>query len=145
MKRKTFWILVISCLLVVGPLIPYRTVLVPKWRVQLVNEQGVPYAGEMVDQHCEHYTYDVDPCLLAMDDIRRYTDDNGYVEYSEKSFSLSLLSRVVRAGKSYFLLIAHGSVGPVVYLQTEKAGYPGLKYEPGSGAPPERWVIPSEK
>jgi hypothetical protein len=141
MKRKTFWILVISCLLVVGPLIPYRTVLVPKWRVQLVNKQGVPYAGKMVDQTCNHYTYDVDPCLLAADDIRRYTDENGYVEFSEKSFSLSLLSRIVRACKSYFLLIAHGSVGPDVHLYSGNPRYKELKYTPGSGAPPEVYVL----
>jgi hypothetical protein len=145
MRKKAYIAIVIFLLALGATLVPYRTVLVPKWRVQLVNKQGVPYAGEMVDQICEHYTYDVNPCLLAADDIRRYTDENGYVEYSEKSFSLSLMSRIVRACKSYFLLIAHGSVGPVVYLQTEKAGYRSLKYEPGRGAPPERWVIPSEK
>jgi len=142
MRKKAYIAIIIFLLALGATLVPYRTVLVPKWRVRVVNEQGVPYVGKMVDQTCEHYTYDVNPCSLAADDIRRYTDDNGYVEYSEKSFSLSLLSRIVRACKSYFLLIAHGSVGPDVHLYSANPRYKDLKYIPGSGDPPDLYVLP---
>lgn len=145
MKKKAYITIIIFLLALGATLVPYRTVLVPKWRVRLVNEQGVPHTGAMVRQTCINYTFDVDPCLAAADDTWRYTDENGYVEFSEKSFSLSLLSRMVRACNSYLHLLFHGSVGPDVYLYSDKAGYEDLKYEPGSGAPPERWMIPSKK
>lgn len=119
--------------------ISYRTVLVPKWRVQVVNENGAPYPNKEVRQYCTHYTYNVDPCFG--DESRQYTDENGFVEFPERSFSLSLAPRIIMACKSYFMLIAHGSVGPSVYLIS--SGH--LDYKPESGLPPERWVIPSSK
>lgn len=133
-------ILALTCLL-----IPYRTVLVPKWRVQLVNEDGVPYPGKLVRQFCINYTLDVNPCYQAQDDTYRYTDENGYVEFSEKSFSLNPLSRIIRTLKSYIFIIAHGSVGTDIYIDTTgPAGQKVVQYVPGSGPPPERIVLPSK-
>jgi hypothetical protein len=95
-----------------------------------VNEEGVPYSGELVQQECRDYTLDVNPCSYAPDDTYGFTDENGYVEFSEKSFSLSIASRILRTIKSYSLIIAHGSVGTQVYLMSSG---PFFDYEPGSG------------
>jgi hypothetical protein len=144
-KKKHFATLGLIVVLCV-PFIPYKTVLVPKWRVQLVNENGIPFAGQMVDQFCRNYTYDVDPCSLAADDTRRYTDENGYVQFSEKSFSLSLVSRLSRACFSYLNTLFHGGVGTRIYLTSidYPAGTAELKYLPENGLPTEKWVISSK-
>ena len=143
--KKKYLVVIGLAVVAVCFFIPYRTVLVPKWRLQVVNENGVPYPNKLVRQFCTNYTLDADPCSLAADDTYRFTDENGYVEFSEKSFSMSLLPRILTTCKSYLFILAHGSVGSDVYVDSSGPdGYKVLNYAPGSGLPPDHFILPSK-
>lgn len=143
MNRKRFWIITISCLIVAFLFIPYQTVLVPTWRLRVVDENGNPYKGQWIKQICHHYTFDVEPCAEGES---QYTDENGYVEFPERSFSMGLLHRIVVGAKNYLTLIPHGGVGPRIYLMSidYPAGSATLNYDWGSGSLPEQWIISSK-
>lgn len=123
-------------------LVPFRTVLVPRWRLQVVDENGKPYKDQRVDQFCSNYTLEVDLCLTS--DSTQYSDENGYVDFPERSFSMNLVSRILVSLKSYLMTLAHGSVGTRIRVNSidYPAGSAKLEYDPETGPPSERWVIP---
>jgi hypothetical protein len=85
-------------------LLPYKTTVVPEWRIRVIDETGRSFAGATVRQEWHHYSYDVS------DGDARTADGAGYVVFPERTFTAPLLYRVLRAGLAYLLTIAHGSV-----------------------------------
>jgi len=110
--RRNLQLILLVTLVAAILLIPLPTTVVSKWSLHLVDQDGKPIALTKVQQSCYHYTYFInwDICGEAPD-ARQTTDDGGYVEFSEKSISLGLLSRGIRAISSYFLTFFHGSTG----------------------------------
>ena len=142
MKKYLLIALVIS--IVIGSIIPYRTVFVPVWRVRVLDENGQPYKGQLVRQFCDNYSLGVSPCSGS--DFGRRTDENGYVEFPERTIVASLVFRIIKTLASYLLLLAHGSVGSEIYLDSSgPGGYRTLRYDGGGGPPPHEFVLPSAK
>lgn len=141
MRPKALAVLIVLLGVIVS-LIPFNTIVVPAWRVKVVNEAGVPYVGMGVRQFCYSYTLGISPCHDS-NDFMRETDSSGYVVFPERRITASLISRIVRT--IYHLVmkkIADGSVGVSVYVDaTGPEGYKTLKYESGK-APPELFVLP---
>lgn len=139
---KRYLVIAIVAVLLVGSLIPYRTVFVPRWRVKVVDENGKPYKGQLVRQFCDNYSLDVSPC--SNDDANQRSDENGYVEFPERVIVANLVFRICKPLLSYVLLLAHGSVGSDIYLDSSgPTGYRTLRYDPDSGLPPNELVLPS--
>lgn len=134
----------IVCVIALGFFIPVRTVLVPKWRLQVVNEHGVPYGKQLVRQACSDYTLGLSPCS-GSPDSDQYTDENGFVEFPERVITASLLSRILATCMNFVrMFTAHGSVGVDVYIDSSGPdGYSSLKYEYGGGKLPDRFILPS--
>ena len=124
-------------------LIPFKTTMVPRWRIQVVDEKGAPYQGKLVRQFCDDYTLRVDPCRMHADSMQ-LTDENGYVDFPERTFWLSALSRLLRNGYSILLLIAHGSRGSDIAVDSSgPMGYKRVEYD-GDGPLPDKIVLPRE-
>jgi hypothetical protein len=123
--------------------VPLNTVVVPEWRVQLINEYGVPYQGKLVRQFCDNYTLGVSPCQDAPDAMQN-TDSNGYVVFPERIISMNLGARIFRTLTNVLFAFSHGSLGTSVYLDSSgPKGYKTLSYVPGV-APPDRFILPSD-
>lgn len=135
--KKTIPLAIVIIGLLFVLFVPYRTDLVPKWRLQILNERGEALPGVRVRQSCKHHTYDVDVCL----DTTVTTDSSGFVEFPERSFEMSLIVRAPLWIKSHLFMFAHGSVGPSVYVTVLTYNRETLSYEQGSGSPPERFTI----
>lgn len=135
--------ILVAIIFVVGlGFIPYNTVLVPRWKVRVINEKGEPYTNKMVRQFCDSDTLMVAPCSDSNDGTQ-YTNLDGFVEFPERTISLSLYGRVVRTGISFLRQFAHGSFGKSIYI--DASGPKGLqKLEYSGGAPPSVFVLKSE-
>lgn len=97
--------------------IPFETVVVPRWSVAVVNEQGKPLVGYEVVEECENYTLSENPCRYASDRVL-VTDERGVVSFSERRVRLSLWMRIYRSTINFLLILAHGSYGSYIYLST---------------------------
>lgn len=139
MKRILFC-LVITCIFILS-FIPYDTILVPAWRVQLVDERGFQYKGQIVRQFCYDYTLGISPCA-ARDDSYKITDNDGYVEFPERRIRASLLYRIFATIKNTALVFAHGSIGKETYIDSSgPSGYRILRYESNGGPPPDTFIL----
>lgn len=97
--------------------VPFPTQLSPDFTVRFVDDVGNPIAGMEVQRTCTHYTYDSLKHECPEDwDHPPKTDSDGKVSFSAKYVWYGVASRAMRAGFSYMMLIAHGSVGRSVVL-----------------------------
>jgi len=134
-------ILIILAIGIVVSLIPYKTTIVPEWKLRVVDEQGVPYRNHNVGFHCENYSLRIS---CSADDSPGKTDDGGYVIFPESTITMSLARRLVLTISSYLLLLAHGSVGTVVSVDSNgPLGYKRLEYDL-TISPPREFVIESK-
>jgi len=113
--------------------IPFSTVVVPRWRAQVVDINDTPCVKQTVNQTWAHYS-------LSNDFNTDYqkSDSNGNVEFPERSISKNLIQRIVYTIIAYALVIAHGSVGihaNVYASDPVNAGVFGLEYEPTKSLP----------
>lgn len=133
-------------LLVLGGVLfaPFRTVLVPEWKVRVVDETGKPYIGQKVRQFCNNYTLDVNLCIDQS--AAQFTDEDGYLVFPERNYSLSMAYTAFATLKQSVLkYIAHGSMGTSVYLDSSgPAGYATLEYTSEMTAPPSIFLLRSE-
>ncbi|MDQ6788099.1 MAG: hypothetical protein M3033_14945 [Acidobacteriota bacterium] len=84
---------------------PYKTTIVPEWKIRAVDNQGKPISHARFRQGWDNYSYDIS----GMEFLEG--DDNGYVILPERSFYAPLIYRIPRSALAYLLLLAHGSVG----------------------------------
>ena len=85
--------------------IPYKTTIVPEWKIRAVDKQGKPIPHAGFRQSWYNYSYDIS----GWDFING--DDNGYVALPERSFYAPLIYRIPRSAIAYLMMFAHGSVG----------------------------------
>ena len=114
-------------------LFPFKTTVVPEWRIRVVDETGQPFAGVRVSQSWYHYSYGVS------DGEDRYADQNGYVTFPERAFSAPMLYRVLRSALAQLLTLAHGSTGirSYVWAVTPERSSEFFDYKPGEPLPKE--------
>jgi hypothetical protein len=121
MSRRRLIIVLIALIL----LIPYKTTIVPEWKIQAVDIQGKPIPNARFRQGWNNDSYDIS----GMEFLEG--DDNGYVILPERSFYAPLIYRTPRSALAYLMMLAHGSVGNDASLNalTDKCSSEHLNYE----------------
>lgn len=106
---------------------PYKTTVVPEWKIKVVDERGRPFADVRVAQQWDHYSYRIG----AIEE--QYSDENGYVVFPERTVRVGLLYRFLRSCLAILLTLAHGSTGAqaTVWATTPESVSEFIKYEPG--------------
>jgi hypothetical protein len=90
-------------------LYPFKTTVVPDWRVRIVDEEGNPIRMAVVKEVWQHST--IESASHEEDSI---TDNDGYVTFPRRTVRGSLL---VRIGTPIVnLLNVHASFGPIAYV-----------------------------
>ncbi len=121
LSRVLFIVVIISTIL----FIPYKTTIVPEWKIRAVDGQGKPIPHAGFRQSWYNYSYDV----RGMEFWEG--DDNGYVILPKRSFYAPLAYRIPRSALAYLMILAHGSVGNDASLNalTDKCSSEHLNYE----------------
>ncbi len=86
---KRIFVLVIGLVVVVS-LYPLETIVVPEWRVRIVDEAGTPLRNSGVREVWQHYSieskdHEEDPL----------TDNDGYVTFPKRTLRAPLAARIV--------------------------------------------------
>jgi len=90
-------------------LISYDTLLVPAWRLRVVDTAGEPLTGVRVVQHAQHYSLESGGRRLEA-----RSDRHGLVSFPERRVRASLLSRIVGPLRALGAGGVHASVGKSV-------------------------------
>lgn len=106
-------------------LFPYKTTIVPEWKIRAVNKQGESIPHARFRQGWDNYSYGI----TGMEFLEG--DNNGYVILPERAFYAPLIYRIPRSTLAYLMLLAHGSVGNDASLNalTDKCSSKHLNYE----------------
>jgi hypothetical protein len=126
MRPRTI-ILIGLVIVLVASWIPFPSVVVPRWRVQVVDTNEIPCVKQTVSQSWAHYSLSDD-----FNSDYQKTNAEGFVEFPERTITKNLLQRIVYPIVAYALLLAHGSAGIDAYVGASdpvNAGVFGLKYE----------------
>jgi len=139
MRRRTI-VLIVLAIVFISAWIPFPSVVVPKWRVRVVDVNNVPCAKQTVDQSWAHYSL-----WDETNSDYQKTDAEGFVEFPERTITRNLIQRIVYPPLSYLGLIitAHADVGISAYVGASEpvnSGVFGLKYD-WKGALPDRLII----
>jgi hypothetical protein len=89
-------------------LYPTKTVIVPAWRIRVVDEVGKPVSNEFVRQSWKHYSLELDAAEHLGDG---WTDADGYVAFPERSIRANLLQRILVPLVNTVSLYEHASYG----------------------------------
>lgn len=118
-------------------LFPFESTVVPAWTITVVDETGVPYAGQRVVENWRHYSLEFDD-----NGEERWTDANGRVEFPRRTIRVSLLGRVVRTTLTSIFGLMHGSTGIAAYLFISgPSESKTIDYDPDKPLP-DRVVLP---
>jgi hypothetical protein len=101
MSRRRLIIVLVALIL----LIPYKTTIVPEWKIRAVDKQGKPIPHARFRQGWDNDSYGIHGMEV------REGDDNGYVVLPERSFYAPLIYRIPGSALAYLMLLAHGGVG----------------------------------
>ena len=105
MKRGL--LILLACVAVIL-LYPTRTVIVPAWRIRVVDESGRPLPNEFVRQTWKHYSLELDAGDHSDD---QWTDADGYVAFPERTTRANLLQRMLVPLRQTAALGPHASYG----------------------------------
>lgn len=92
---------------------PFETVIVPAWKIRVVDKDGKPVKDDFVKQVWKHYSLELDPGENSED---RRSDDDGYVVFPARTIRASLLKRAVVPALNGLRLQEHASFGPRAYV-----------------------------
>jgi hypothetical protein len=106
--KKRYLIFAMSCLTVALLLYPFESIVVPAWKLQVVDVNENVCRNMRVTQSWGHYSLYLDGADQSED---RFTDMSGHVEFPERTIRAGLLRRIVVPVVAHILVIAHGSVG----------------------------------
>lgn len=137
MKKKISTIVII---LLVLSMVPFKTTVVPEWKLRIIDENGNPYKGLMVIQHCQDATLEYNCDGL---ETNPYTDQDGYVVFPKRTVQMSLTIRVLATMVSLLrhLITPHSSLGIRVSISASGSfGYQVLEYNPNEPLP-EKFVL----
>lgn len=105
MKRSLF--ILFACVTLVL-LYPTKTVIVPAWRIRVVDESGRPLPNEFVRQIWKHYSLELDAGDHSDDG---WTDADGYAAFPERTIRANLLQRMLVPLRHATALGPHASYG----------------------------------
>jgi hypothetical protein len=84
---------------------PIKTTIVPRWKIQVVDESCAPCANMRVTQDWGHYRLYLNGRDSAADG---FTDVNGYVEFPERTIRASLGRRIFMPVLTRIATLMHG-------------------------------------
>jgi hypothetical protein len=114
-------------------LIPFTTTVVPVWKLRVINLEGNFCPRSQVNQGWGHYSLELED--IGGSDIR-FTDDEGYVEFPERTIKANLIWRILAPTIAFIMQIAHGSFGIKGYVfSTGMIDGPFINYKPGKPIP----------
>jgi hypothetical protein len=91
-------------------LFPFKTTVVPLWKVRVVDEAGKPLAQVAVTEYWRHTSAESDD-----HHAESITDDSGYVTFPRRTIRASLIRRLI--GQLINRMNVHGvDLGPHAYL-----------------------------
>ena len=140
-KSARLWIglsicLLLSCIGVVL-LYPTKTVIVPAWKLRVVDESGKPYTEQFVRQSWKHYSFELD----AGEDMEdQWTDADGYVAFPERVIRANLVQRMLNPLTNKMSLGEHASYGASAAVTTwnsEGSESVSVEYDPNKPLPKE--------
>ena len=121
------------CAVIILLVYPFESVVVPAWRLRVVDLEGNPCPDKQVNQGWKHYSLE-----LGAGDYGEYkfTDGEGYIVFPERTVRASLIRRIFAPVIAHILTIAHGSTGISGYVFASGIkGAPWLSYKPGEPLP----------
>ena len=139
MRKRGLVILALAMVtaIVIG-LIPFETTIVPAWHITVLDENGVPYVGQRVDQFWANYDLE----LGIGHGEERWTNEHGRIDFPRRTLKMGVVERIVRRILTSLLRYMHGSEGIEAYLMTTvPAGIKTLKKE-SNKPPPDHWILP---
>lgn len=132
---------VVLVLVLFAGLYPYKTTVVPAWKLRIVDEKGKPYAYMTATQAWKDYSLEIE---AGQNLDTRSTNTDGYVEFPKREIRASVLKRVSLTLWSALMTLAHGSTGVKAYIHVSgPRGYGEVNYERGKPVPTQL-VLPSE-
>jgi hypothetical protein len=96
------------CVLIAAAFYPYESVVVPTWKVKIIDVNGSPCENMPVMEMWGHYSLFLTGNHQSEDSV---TDKNGFVEFPERSVRAIGIRRLVMPFVTMILTIAHGSTG----------------------------------
>ena|SRR5438128_1523136 len=133
MSSKKIVLLLLLGILAVVALYPLETIVVPEWRIRIVDEARVPLRNASVREVWQHYSIE---STDHKEDL--LTDGDGFVTFPKRTITSPLAVRIIRAALNS--LNPHGSSGPGAYLVILARGYDTSSndaYIPGQPLPTE--------
>jgi hypothetical protein len=136
LQSRTLWSVVLLAFVVLL-LYPFKTRVVPPWRLCVADEEGRPIPKMAVRYFWRHYSIDWE----SKDEWAK-TDANGCVSFPERTTRASLAQRIIKAVFNAPWIV-HASWGPHGHIVVGVSPYEyettSVTYD-GSGPPPERVV-----
>jgi len=115
LTRKKITLIAPLLVLIAAAVYPFESVVVPPWRVKVVDVNGSACADFPVMETWEHYSLFLSPPSNSENSV---TDQNGYVEFPERRVRAVGIRRLVMPIVTGALTIAHGSTGVSGTLHT---------------------------
>jgi len=126
-------VIVVTIAIAVVAFVPFETTVVPVWKLRVIDENGKPYANQRVNEFWANYSLELG---AAQHGDERWTDQNGHVEFPQRTIRMSLLGRTVRRTLTAIGRSMHGSTGIEAYLaSTGPQGITNVHYDPGKVVP----------
>ena len=107
-RRKLVLILLLVVLGVIG-LYPWKTTVVPEWRVRIVDQSGAPLTNTGVREVWQHYSLE-----SKSHEQDLMTDNQGYVTFPTRTIRSPLAVRIVRPVIN--ALNPHHGSGPIAWV-----------------------------
>ena len=103
---KKLWLPILAVLLLVL-LYPFETMIVPQWRVQVVDKAGTPLPRVTVTEHWSHSSLE-----SKGHEAEATTDEGGYVTFPVRTIRASLFARAIGPVQNVLKTGVHASFGP---------------------------------
>ncbi len=118
----------------IGIFVPFTTTVVPAWKLRVIDVNGTPCPNSQVNQGWGHYSIELGRPIGG--DEYLYTDNNGYVEFPERTIKATLLWRIVAPIIAFVSQFTHGRFGIEGYVfSTGMINKPFINYKPGKPLP----------
>lgn len=141
MSRRRIIVVILLTLLV----IPFPTIVVPTWRMRIVDTFGNPCKDREVTTTWAHYTISV--LGNGFHSGQQNTDGDGYVEFPTRTIWAPMIWRLIAPVLAYPLTLAHGSVGVYATIDTDEKvdrSKAWISWRPGEPLPQEIIVEPCQ-
>jgi hypothetical protein len=134
MSRSRAIIIVLIAVLFV----PFPTVVVPTWKIRIIDTSGHPCADQLVDTSWGHYTINV--LGSAFNSESKQTGADGYVEFPTRTIWSPLIWRLIAPLIASMVYLMHGGSGIYATIDTDDKAdttRAWISWRPGEPRPSE--------